>query len=146
MLFLIENSSLISDIYVGTDGKLHKTKGGADTVLNFSSGKMSFVTSIQSSAGRGYTFTDSYKHIFIILTGGRTKDVSSYVNGISLSNGSKITVDYYKYGVQDTKGSITFETTTYVAHASNISIGTTLSITFNNNAWFFNSLNIIGLK
>lgn len=31
------NSSLVSDIYVGSDGKLHKTKGGADTVLNFSS-------------------------------------------------------------------------------------------------------------
>lgn len=30
------NSSLVSDIYVGNDGKLHKTKGGADTVLNFS--------------------------------------------------------------------------------------------------------------
>lgn len=30
-------SSLVSDIYVGSDGKLHKTKGGADTVLNFSS-------------------------------------------------------------------------------------------------------------
>ena len=30
------NSSLV-DIYVGSDGKLHKTKGGADTVLPFSS-------------------------------------------------------------------------------------------------------------
>ena len=27
----------MSDIYVGDDGKLHKTKGGADSVLNFSS-------------------------------------------------------------------------------------------------------------
>ena len=33
---------MISDIYVGDDGKLHKTKGGADTVLNFS-GKGSIV-------------------------------------------------------------------------------------------------------
>lgn len=32
------NSSLVSDIYVGSDGKLHKIIGGADTVLPFSSG------------------------------------------------------------------------------------------------------------
>mgnify|MGYP007026898854 CR=1 FL=1 len=146
MLFLIENSSLISDIYVGTDGKLHKTKGGADTVLNFSSGKMSFVTSIQSSASSGYTFTDSYKHIFIVLTGGRTQDVTSQVIAISLSNGSNITVDHYKYGVQNRMGTTVFDTTTYVAHAYDIAAGTTLSISFNGNAWYFNSLNIIGLK
>ena len=30
------NSSLVSNIYVGSDGKLHKVQGGADTVLNFS--------------------------------------------------------------------------------------------------------------
>lgn len=32
------NSSLVSDIYVGDDGNLHKVIGGADTVLPFSSG------------------------------------------------------------------------------------------------------------
>ena len=32
------NKSLVSNVYVGTDGKLRVTKGGADTVLNFSSG------------------------------------------------------------------------------------------------------------
>lgn len=31
------NSSLVSNIYVGSDGKLHKVQGGADTVLPFSS-------------------------------------------------------------------------------------------------------------
>lgn len=31
------NNSLISDIYVGEDGKLHKVQGGADSVLPFSS-------------------------------------------------------------------------------------------------------------
>lgn len=30
------NKSLVSNVYVGTDGKLRVTKGGADTVLNFS--------------------------------------------------------------------------------------------------------------
>ena len=32
------NSKYVSNIYVGTDGKLHKVIGGADTVLPFSSG------------------------------------------------------------------------------------------------------------
>lgn len=36
------NSSLVSDIYVGDDKKLHKIIGGADTVLNFSNGFSSF--------------------------------------------------------------------------------------------------------
>lgn len=30
------NNDLVSDIYVGDDGKLHKVQGGADTVLPFS--------------------------------------------------------------------------------------------------------------
>lgn len=30
------NKNLVSNVYVGTDGKLRVTKGGADTVLNFS--------------------------------------------------------------------------------------------------------------
>lgn len=32
------SNDLVSDIYVGDDGKLHKVQGGADTVLPFSSG------------------------------------------------------------------------------------------------------------
>ena len=32
------NRSLVADIYVGEDGKLHKVQGGADSVLPFSSG------------------------------------------------------------------------------------------------------------
>ncbi len=32
------NDNLVSNIYVGDDGKLHKVQGGADTALNFSSG------------------------------------------------------------------------------------------------------------
>lgn len=38
------NSSLVSDIYVGDDGKLHKVVGGADTVLPFSSGASGTLT------------------------------------------------------------------------------------------------------
>ena len=36
----IINSSLVSDIYVDDDNKLHKVIGGADTVLNFSNGSV----------------------------------------------------------------------------------------------------------
>lgn len=36
------NSSLVSNIYVGEDGKLHKVQGGADSVLPFSGGKIEF--------------------------------------------------------------------------------------------------------
>lgn len=42
---------MVSDIYVGDDGKLHKTKGGADTVLNFSSEPLE--TYISTSAYSG---------------------------------------------------------------------------------------------
>ena len=38
------NSSLVSDIYVGDDGNLHKVQGGADTVLPFSSGASGTLT------------------------------------------------------------------------------------------------------
>lgn len=34
------SNDLVSDIYVGDDGKLHKVQGGADTVLPFSSGSV----------------------------------------------------------------------------------------------------------
>ena len=33
------NNSFVSNIYVGSDGKLHKVQGGADSVLPFSSNK-----------------------------------------------------------------------------------------------------------
>lgn len=33
------NNSLVANIYVGSDGKLHKVQGGADSVLPFSVGK-----------------------------------------------------------------------------------------------------------
>ena len=36
----MENSSLVSDIYVGDDGYLHKVKDGADSVLPFKNAKL----------------------------------------------------------------------------------------------------------
>lgn len=58
MLFLIENSSLVSNIYVGSDGKLHKVQGGADTVLPFSSGNFKLVIVIRV-VGKNYAGVQS---------------------------------------------------------------------------------------
>lgn len=55
------NSNLISDIYVGDDGKLHKVQGGADTVLNFSSGRYKYFKVTLSFANYGsYYMTLAY--------------------------------------------------------------------------------------
>lgn len=47
------HSSLVSNIYVGSDGKLHKVQGGADTVLPFSSGNFKLVIVIRVT-GQNY--------------------------------------------------------------------------------------------
>lgn len=44
---------MVSDIYVGSDGKLHKTKGGADTVLPFNGGNFKLVIVIRVT-GKNY--------------------------------------------------------------------------------------------
>ena len=44
------HQSLVSNIYVGDDGKLHKVQGGADTVLPFSSDS-SFYEKINLTVG-----------------------------------------------------------------------------------------------
>lgn len=94
-----------------------------------------------------YTFANSYKKVYIVLVGGRTKDVTSYVQSISLSNGVALTVDYYKTGVQNKMGETIFDTTGYVAHSeSAIPSGTTLTVQLNYNAWYHAALIIIGLK
>lgn len=52
------NNSLVSDIYVGDDGKLHKVKGGADTVLPFSGGEYYLLHgAVVNSAYKGGTYT-----------------------------------------------------------------------------------------
>ena len=53
-----ENAENIIDIYVGNDGKLHKVKGGADTVLPFSSTDMDTIALYPS--GYGATNTTQY--------------------------------------------------------------------------------------
>lgn len=77
----IINSSLISDIYVGDDGKLHKTKGGADTVLNFSGAKYPEMTLYSSSNvvipvnGKSLSFNMTTVHPYVNFY------VEKYING-----------------------------------------------------------------
>lgn len=72
---------MVSDIYVGDDGNLHKVIGGADTVLNFSNGFSSFgqgeykygtlTTSLKVTANKDYNNA-------IMIISGASIDISSY--------------------------------------------------------------------
>lgn len=61
MVKSVTNSSLVSDIYIGDDGNLHKVIGGADTVLPFKksadSVKLIFNAKRHSSSGSGVYLT-----------------------------------------------------------------------------------------
>lgn len=57
-----QNSSFISNLYIGDDGNLHKVQGGADTVLPFSSCKIYYVASSQAYV---YPFIVNYNLTFI---------------------------------------------------------------------------------
>lgn len=52
-----ELSTNLIDIYVGEDGKLHKVKGGADSVLPFSSGLLILSCRLKNSKGCKYSPT-----------------------------------------------------------------------------------------
>ena len=43
------NDNLVSNIYVGTDGKLHKVQGGADTVIPFNNKPKDFSTVLRTT-------------------------------------------------------------------------------------------------
>ena len=87
-------------MYVGTDGKLRVTKGGADTVLNFSSiSKIDFLWGVEN---RNYTwqvltlpnsrkFSD-YK--FIYITFGEIGGDYSHIN----TTPTFVTIDEFKKG------------------------------------------------
>ena len=52
------NDNLVSDIYIGDDGKIHKVQGGADSVLPFSSTKkFTLKVTAQGSGGSAVTAT-----------------------------------------------------------------------------------------
>lgn len=72
---------MVSDIYVGDDGKLHKTKGGADTVLNFSGAKYPEMTLYSNSNvviqvnGKSLSFNMTTVHPYVNFY------VEKYING-----------------------------------------------------------------
>ena len=84
------NSSLgavVSNIYVGSDGKLHKVVGGADTALNFNSNvtiKLTVYTKIEN--GLGSKIAEDNRTIYLYVKDGtitydKNTTTSSYMGG-----------------------------------------------------------------
>lgn len=109
------NNSFVSNIYVGSDGKLHKVQGGADSVLPFSSGDyyLLFAASVNSSyTGGTYTVSKDVYPSKLLATSSTTQsqadktitkeqyDASSSSNKITISNYGNQTA--YLYKVNDT--------------------------------------------
>lgn len=67
------NSSLVANIYVGDDGKLHKVQGGADSVLPFSGGKASLnvVSGVTESTAVVKSFIPNCDSDYIVIGGRR---------------------------------------------------------------------------
>lgn len=72
-MFSLLNSNLVSDIYVGDDGKLHKVQGGADTVLPFSGEdtKLKIVSGMASASPVSVPFIPTQNASKIIIGGRR---------------------------------------------------------------------------
>ena len=66
------NNSFVSNIYVGSDGKLHKVQGGADSVLPFSSIKR-YSYNWTSSNNEQKTLTLEIEPKYIAFTVGGNK-------------------------------------------------------------------------
>ena len=82
------NSKYVSNIYVGTDGKLHKVIGGADTVLPFSSG-LTYGT-FTSSYSSTLEFNLGYKPKYLIIVINNTAPSIAAIYNEGLSNSSYI--------------------------------------------------------
>lgn len=76
------NSSLVSDIYVGNDGNLHKVVGGADTVLPFNNLINGIIKRGVNNGGTGSTYQN-----FGAIVGKRyllfaiRQDEAAYISG-----------------------------------------------------------------
>ncbi len=87
----------MSDVYVGDDGKLHKIKGGADTVLNFSQlseESLVFISpQLQCSANQGQTLKQEYnihveknrKYLFVYYQSSAQKNITITVSKDAIS-------------------------------------------------------------
>lgn len=76
---------MVSDIYVGDDGKLHKVKDGADTVLPFSSGS-DFLGAITTFSTQGY---NASLCVITLENGVTTGKIYQYSSNM-------VTSDYFK--------------------------------------------------
>ncbi len=70
------NSSLVSNIYVGSDGKLHKVQGGADSVLPFSSGYQKVSGKFTTVANNWVNINLGFKPKILFITCGVLYDES----------------------------------------------------------------------
>ena len=97
------NNSLVADIYVGEDGKLHKVQGGADSVLPFSSKieKMYHFSNIASNSNQTAPFdykcivleeTTASKMTAFSING--TSYFDDFINGESNSNGQRLFLNH----------------------------------------------------
>ena len=83
-------SSLVSNIYVGSDGKLHKVQGGADSVLPFSSGYQKVSGKFTTVANNWVNINLGFKPKILFITCGVLYDESisetKYVFGSTTSS------------------------------------------------------------
>ena len=64
-------NNLVSDIYVGSDGKLHKVVGGADTVLPFNSKAVLKISSSMNSIAADQAVGRVYGSLIITIQNGQ---------------------------------------------------------------------------
>ena len=76
---------MVSDIYVGSDGNLHKVIGGADTVLPFRSGS-NFLGAITTCSTQGY---NASLYVITLENGVTTGKVYQHASNM-------VTTDYFK--------------------------------------------------
>lgn len=88
------NSNMVENIYVGTDGKLHKVQGGADTVLPFSS-KPKILYWTTGTVNVAKDLPDVYKQLttadFIVGTNGSRGYALQKGNSGDAHNGANVT-------------------------------------------------------
>lgn len=84
------NSSLVANIYVGEDGKLHKVQGGADSVLPFSGGYQKVSGKFTTVANNWANIDLGFKPKILFITCGALYDESisetKYVFGSTTSS------------------------------------------------------------
>lgn len=84
------DSSLVSNIYVGDDGKLHKVQGGADSVLPFNSGYQKASGKFTTVENNWVTVELGFKPKILFITCGALYDESvsetQYVFGSTISS------------------------------------------------------------